>query len=259
MIRMLELVWGEGYMAPGGPQKTDDLVRGLKLRGKNVLDIGSGLGGPACHLSETHRAVVTGIDVEPELVKLARLRAESCKLQDRATFLLVTPGPLPFPDESFDAIVSAGAITQVPDKQQLFAECLRVLKPGGAMRNFEWTTPLEQPSEDLRYFFEMEGLSYALDSPATYAQLLADAGFAEVGVEDDTEWYRRQCRKEYEAMQNELYPRMVDLLGQADADHFVEDWRSMVVVFENGDLTQTMCRSVKPQASGGRVKRFFAG
>ena len=45
MIRMLELIWGEGFMAPGGPAKVDDLVSGLDLQGKRVLDIGSGLGG----------------------------------------------------------------------------------------------------------------------------------------------------------------------------------------------------------------------
>ncbi len=101
----------------------------------------------------------------------------------------------------------------------------------------------------MRYFFEMEGLTYALETPESYAELLAAAGFTEISVEDDTDWYRRQCRKEYETMQGDLYPRMVDLLGRQDADHFVEDWRSMVVVFEKGDLTQTICRSRKPGAA----------
>lgn len=247
MIRMLELIWGEGYMAPGGPDKTDDLVRGLKLRDQRVLDIGSGLGGPACHLAERHRALVTGIDIEPQLIRLARERAASRKLQHRACFLQVQPGPLPFEDNSFDVIVSAGTFTQIAAKRDLFAECLRVLEPGGVLHNFDWTTPLAEPSAELRYFFEMEGLTYALDTPATYARLLAEAGFTDIRVEDDTDWYRRQSREEYESMQGDLYPRMVELLGQPDADHFVEDWRSMVVVFEKGDLTQTLCRSRKPR------------
>lgn len=247
MIRMLELIWGEGYMAPGGPENTDNLVRGLKLRGRRVLDIGSGLGGPACHLAERHLALVTGIDIEPQLIRLARERAASRKLRQRACFLQVQPGPLPFEDNSFDVIVSAGTFTQIATKGELFAECLRVLEPGGVLRNFDWTTPLAEPSAALRYFFEMEGLTYALDTPATYAQLLAEAGFTDIRVEDDTDWYRRQSREEYESMQGDLYPRMVELLGQQDADHFVEDWRSMVVVFEKGDLTQTLCHSRKPR------------
>ena len=257
MIDMLELIWGEGYMAPGGPAKTDDLVQGLDLRGKRVLDIGSGLGGPACHLAGRHRAAVTGIDIEPQLVELARRRAQTLELQSRLNFLLVQPGSLPFPDESFDVIVSAGTFTQIAAKRELFAECLRVLVPGGALHNFDWTTPLDSPSDELRYFFEMEGLTYALDTPATYAELLEATGFADVQVEDDTDWYRRQSREEYEAMQGDLYPRMVDLLGREDAEHFVEDWRSMVVVFEKGDLTQTLCRSRKP-GSHGRFSRLFA-
>lgn len=257
MIRMLELIWGEGYMVPGGPAKTDDLVRGLNLRGKHVLDIGSGLGGPACHLARQHRAIVTGIDIEPQLIELARQRAKTHTLENRLNFLLVEPGPLPFPDASFDVIVSAGTFTQIASKRELFAECLRVLAPGGALHNFDWTTPLHSPSDELRYFFEMEGLTYALDTPTTYAELLQAAGFTDVRVEDDTDWYRRRSRQEYESIQGELYPRMVELLGQKDADHFVEDWRSMVVVFEKGDLTQTLCRSRKPDA-GGRIRRLFA-
>jgi phosphoethanolamine N-methyltransferase len=246
MIRMLELVWGEGYMAPGGPGKVDDLVRGLKLRGRRVLDIGSGLGGPACHLAEKYRALVTGIDIEPQLVAKSRKRARQQGLQSEVAFLLVQPGPLPFPERSFDVVVSSGAFTQIADKQSLFAECHRVLEPRGYLHVFDWTTPLEETSEELAYFFEMEGLTYALETPAKYRQMLETTGFRNIRIDDDTPWYRSLCREEYEAMRGDLYPRMVELLGQADADHFVEDWRSLVVVFEKGHLTQTVCRARKP-------------
>jgi SAM-dependent methyltransferase len=246
MIKLLELIWGEGFMAPGGPGKVDDLVRGLALGGQDVLDIGSGLGGPGCHLAASHGAVVTGIDIEPQLVDIANRRAMREGLEQRARFVLVEPGPLPFADATFDVVISSGALTQIPDKAGLLAEALRVLRPGGAMRNFEWTKSVEELSEDLLYFFKMEGLTYALETPATYARLLGQVGFVDITTADDTGWYRRGVREEYERMKGDLYPRMQSLLGVADADHFVEDWRSMVVVFENGELTQTVCRSRKP-------------
>jgi cyclopropane fatty-acyl-phospholipid synthase-like methyltransferase len=249
MITLLELIWGEGYMAPGGPAKVDELVAGLELRGKDVLDIGSGLGGPACHLAAAHGARLTGIDIEPQLVDIANRRARDQGLASRARFVLVEPGPLPFEDRSFDLVLSSGALTQIADKAGLLAEALRVLRPGGAMRNFEWTKATEQLTEELLYFFKMEGLTYALETPASYARLLGEAGFTDIATRDDTPWYRRGVREEYERMQGELHPRMTELLGRADADHFVEDWRSMVTVFENGQLTQTVCHARKPAAA----------
>ena len=248
MIKILEMIWGEGFMAPGGTELVDRLVNGLELENRQVLDIGSGLGGPDCHLAARHGPFVTGIDIEPQLISIAKKRAKARGLQERAHFRLVQPGPLPFEDDTFDVVISAGAITQITDKSGIFSEALRVLKPGGYLRSFDWTTSRPEPSADMRYFFEMEGLTYALEQPETYARLLETAGFENVEVTDDTPWYRTGVRQEYEQMKSELYPAMRELLGEKDAAHFVEDWRSMVVVFENGELTQTLCRAQKSTA-----------
>jgi phosphoethanolamine N-methyltransferase len=246
MIKMLELIWGEGFMAPGGSELVDKLVTGLDLEGKRLLDIGSGLGGPCCYLAEKHGAIVTGVDIEPQLVEISNRTARERGLAGRAEFKLVEPGPLPFTDGSFDIVISAGAITQIPDKPAIFAECFRILKTGGVLRNFDWTAASEKPSEDLRYFFEVEDLSYALELPGAYENHLQEAGFSGISVSDDSGWYRRQSREEYDLLRGSLYQRMVDLLGKADADHFVENWRAMAIVFEKGDLTQTIFRSIKP-------------
>jgi phosphoethanolamine N-methyltransferase len=245
MIRMLELIWGEGYMAPGGTGLTDSLVDGLDLAGKNVLDIGSGLGGPVCHLAKAHGAVATGVDIEPHLIELSRRRAQQMGVRERAHFVLVEPGPLPFEDNTFDAVISAGALTQIADKAGIFSEVLRVLRPGGSLRSYEWTTSAAEPSADMIYFFKMEGLTYALETAQAYGRLLRETGFVDVQVIDDTPWYRRQAGEEYERMRGELYSRMIELLGRKDADHFVEDWRSMVVVWQSGELTQHVIRARK--------------
>jgi cyclopropane fatty-acyl-phospholipid synthase-like methyltransferase len=45
MLDMLQIIWGEGYLSPGGPQAVREIMQGLDLAGKRVLDIGCGIGG----------------------------------------------------------------------------------------------------------------------------------------------------------------------------------------------------------------------
>ena len=63
MVAMLELIWGEGYMAPGGPGNVARLLDGIETRGKRILDVGCGIGGPALEMIETFQPHVVLIDV----------------------------------------------------------------------------------------------------------------------------------------------------------------------------------------------------
>ena len=47
-------------------------------------------------------------------------------------------------------------------------------------------------------------------------------------------------------IKGDLYPRMVERLGQVDADHFVENWRAMVIVIDKGEMRQGYCRGRRP-------------
>lgn len=246
MVTMLELIWGMGYMAPGGPGNVAKLLSGIETQGKRILDIGCGIGGPAFEMARTHGADVVGIDLEAPLIARANKAATKLGLSDRCTFQTVEVGPLPFPDESFDIIISSGAFTQIADKAAILGESWRVLKPGGYLSCYDWLKRGGDYSEEMRYWFEVEGLTYALETLPGYAELFIDAGFDDVVVEDATDWYREESRREYELMDGELYPQMVELLGQKDADHFVENWRAMVVVINKGEMRQGYCRGRRP-------------
>ena len=117
--------------------------------------------------------------------------------------------------------------------------------PDGSVSCYEWTKPEGPISEDMKYFFEMEGLTYALETPETYQALFRSVGFGETSVTDGSNWYRRRSREEYELIKGDMYAQLVETIGQKDADHFVKDWRSMVVVCEKGELKQTYCRAHK--------------
>lgn len=246
MIILLEWLWGEGFMAPGGEGNVDRLVKGLDLEGRQLLDIGCGLGGPAFILAEKYGARVTGIDLEAHLIERAQHRAREKGLEQQVEFLHVDPGPLDFPDSSFDVVLTSGALTQTEDKAGIFSEISRVLKPGGVLTSYEWLKNDGELSADMLYFFEMEGLTYRLVTLEDFGSLLAQSGFNEITLEDASEWYRNESRREYELISGPEYSRVLDLVGQKDGDHLVEDWRSMVVVCEKGELLQGYIRGRKP-------------
>ena len=247
MVAMLELIWGEGYMAPGGPGNVARMLKGIDTRGKRVLDIGCGIGGPAFEMARTHSANVVGIDLEDPLVARATQAAADLGLSDKCTFQTVTAGPLPFDDESFDIVISAGAFTQIEDKAGILGESLRVLKPGGYLSCYDWLKSDGEYSEDMHYWFKLEGLTYELETLHGYRDQFFNCGFVDVVAEDATAWYREQARREYDLIRGDLYPRMVELLGQQDADHFVENWRALVTVIDKGEMRQGYCRGRRPE------------
>ncbi|HEY9548856.1 MAG TPA: methyltransferase domain-containing protein, partial [Kiloniellaceae bacterium] len=71
-IERLHLIWGAAFLSPGGPEEVREIVRGLDLEDRQVLDIGCGTGGPAIVLARDSGARVTGLDVEPQLIERAR-------------------------------------------------------------------------------------------------------------------------------------------------------------------------------------------
>jgi len=244
-VQMLELIWGEGYMAPGGPGNVAKLLRGTNPRGRRILDIGCGIGGPAFEMLRTHGAQVVGIDLEEPLIERAKADARKLGLQEHCQFQTVTVGPLPFPDESFDIVTSSGALTQTGNKAALLDECMRVLTPGGHLSCYEWMRSDQEYSDDMHHWFEVEGLTYVMEELSDYADRFRAAGFNDVVATDATPWYQVEARREYELIKGELYPRVVTLLGSDDADHFVEDWRAMLVVIDSGEMRQGYCRGTK--------------
>ncbi len=178
-IRFLGALWGDGYLSPGGPDEVDRVLEGISLKGKTVLDIGCGSGGITLHLVEKHCAAhATGFDVEVPVIEAARRRAEKRGLSSRARFVQAPPGRLPFADASFDMVFSKDALLHVADKEALFAEIFRVLKPGGVFAASNWMISHDgEPSPDMKAYIAAEGLSFSMASPARYTEAMERAGF----------------------------------------------------------------------------------
>jgi arsenite methyltransferase len=103
--------------------------------GERVLDLGSGAGTDSLVAAQMVGELgrVTGIDMTPEM--LAKARAAAAEMgASNVEFVESEAEQLPFPDRSFDVVVSNGVIDLIPDKDSVFAEVFRVLVPGGRMQ-----------------------------------------------------------------------------------------------------------------------------
>ena len=138
-VDRLQILWGEGFLAAGGPEAVKEIAGDIDLAGKTVLDIGCGIGGPAIVLArDLGAARIVAIDVEPHLLRHAAKNAEKAGVAEKIAFQLVEPGPLPFDDTSFDVVFSKDALVHIPDKAAIFPDVLRVLRPGGGFVASDW-------------------------------------------------------------------------------------------------------------------------
>ena len=248
LIGLLELVWGEGWLSPGGPEEVATAINDIDFRGKTVLDIGCGIGGVDFHLIESHGALyVTGIDVEDTVLTLARQRAEARSLAERCGFVKVWPGPLAFPPASFDIVFSKDAVVHIPDKHTLMRDVFRILKPGGWFVASDWLIGHDgDPSPQMKAYIAAEGLDFGMASPHRYRAALTEAGFRNIAITSRNDWYRRTARAELAQMKGPLYGKAVDRLGKEFVDHNIDIWSKMVVVLDAGEHCPTHLRGQKP-------------
>ena len=110
---------------------------------------------------------MTGFDVERPGHRRGPRAGAKRGLSDRADFVQAPPGPLPFADGAFDVVFSKDALLHVPDKDALFREIFRVLKPGGVFAASNWMIGHDgEPSPDMKAYVAAEGLSFSMASPA---------------------------------------------------------------------------------------------
>jgi arsenite methyltransferase len=103
--------------------------------GEDVLDVGCGAGTDslvAAQMVSPHGSVI-GIDMTAEMLAKARAAAEEMGRRN-VEFVEAEAERLPFPDERFDVVISNGVIDLIPDKDAVFSELNRVLKPGGRIQ-----------------------------------------------------------------------------------------------------------------------------
>ncbi|MEM7293350.1 MAG: methyltransferase domain-containing protein [Pseudomonadota bacterium] len=249
LLDVLETVWGEGFLSPGGVDEVDAYLEGIDLGGKSVLDIGCGVGGVDLHLVKAHGArMVTGIDVECDLIPRCQRLAEKYDISNAVEFSCVEPGPLPFGDNAFDIVTSKDSIIHILDKVALAADIHRVLAPGGWFVASDWLCGFDAPSPEMQAYVEAEGLDFGLATVQVYIDAMQAAGFVDIDTTDRNSWYRETARSERDQLAGEHFEQLSAAVGEEFLRHQIDVWDKMIVALDQGQLRPTHLRGRKPDA-----------
>ncbi len=217
-----------------GRMATLELAEQMKLsEDSRVLDIGSGLGGPARTLAEEYGCHVTGLDLTQAYCDAAEVMSDWVNLGERVAFQQGDATNLPFANNQFDAAMTIHVAMNIPAKDKMYEQARRVVKPGGIFAVYD---VLQGEGGDVLFpvpWARDTSISH-LATPDEMKSLLADAGFKVLDVHDSTD----ESQSWFEARMAQSDPSLVTtqlLFG----DDFPEMARNQV-----RNLTERRIRTV---------------
>lgn len=246
--QQLEAAYGKGMMSEGGTQAIEHLFDGVDMKGKLALDIGSGLGGVAFFVADTYNSSVIGLEINSWMVAEAKRRTPS-HLVGRVDFVKCDPDAAwPFADSSFDVIYSKGVLTHAEDKNGIFDECYRILKPGGMLvLSDALSGETRMWGEHIGRLNELESLNMYPESESGYKALIEQHKFILKSVRDDD----KQCHQ----WTLELINRLKDTsmrsehltyFDESELAAHIEGYEAMRKALEAGELRSVRFIATKP-------------
>src|SRR5438067_7133180 len=150
-------------------------LAGLRV-GERVLDIGSGIGGPSRFLASRYGCQVEGIDLTAEFCRVAEMLTRLTGLTGKVGYRQGNALDLPFEEMTFDVVWSQNASMNIADRDRLYAEMHRVIKPGGKLALQEVASGSGGPPHYPVQWARTPDISFLYSQEAIRAKLEA-AGF----------------------------------------------------------------------------------
>jgi cyclopropane fatty-acyl-phospholipid synthase-like methyltransferase len=219
----------------GGLAATDTLAHLANVGGSShVIDVCSGLGGPARYFAHHYGCRVTGIDLNQSRVDSAIRLTKMVGLEGRVSFHHANAISTALPSAKFDSLIAQEAFCHIPDKLELLTECVRVLKPGGLIAFtdvLEGTSMLAPVRERLRQEMTFTELN-TLDG---YQLLLETSGCEMKMVEDlSKEWERVLVNRL--AMYRGLKDQTIARFGSSHFEKWDRTYSFFVDLYASGEL-----------------------
>jgi phosphoethanolamine N-methyltransferase len=217
-IETMEMLYGTGYLSMGGDDEVAGIVEQVDVAGKDVLDIGCGLGGALIALARNHAAGhVHGIDIDAGVLERATVLVNAAGLQDQISLTRFDPGPLPLADESFDLVFLTAVSCHIEDLVPFFSEIRRVIRPGGHLVGGEWFKRFD--NEAYREWDELlreRGLNFYFVTAGELRSALVDSGFEKASIIDRSTDMAALAQGYLNRVQQELQDRFRDAMGEEE-------------------------------------------
>jgi sarcosine/dimethylglycine N-methyltransferase len=219
----------------GGLEAVDILAEKAGInRASRVLDVCSGMGGPARYLASRLACRVTGLDLTKSRYEGAIRLTEMVGLDHLVEFRLGDALEMPFADATFDVAISQEAFAHVPDKPRLIAECARVVRRGGVIAFTDvMSKETLEPAALARLQREMAAAN--LESLDGYCRLLAAAGCTVMESEDLSDYWTEILKQRLE-MYRGLKDTTIAKFGEDHFRRWDETYAFFVGLFAAGQL-----------------------
>ena len=223
-IKTMEMLYGSGYLSMGGDDEVANIVARVDVAGKDVLDIGCGLGGALIALTRNHHARhAHGIDIDAGVLERASALVRAAGLHERISLTRFEPGPLPLADASFDLVFLTAVSCHIQDLAPFFAEIWRVIRPGGQLVGGEWFRRLDnQAYREWDELLRDRGLNFYFVTTEQFEAALLESGFEETSIVDRSSVMETVAQGYLDHVQHELKDRLLDAMGEEDYSAFLE-------------------------------------
>lgn len=167
-----------------GTDAVDEAARMLEADATTrILEIGSGIGGPARYMAQSTGCKVTALELQPDLNALSEQLTGRCGLADQIEHVCGNVLDKPLDGRTYDAIMSFLVFLHIPPRSELFSVCHAALKPGGCMVIEDYIKLKEPTAQDAEALQVKVQCPYLPDME-TYREHLEGAGFVSVEIED---------------------------------------------------------------------------
>ena len=252
VIASIEMVYGEGFLSPGGEAAVARIVNGIDLSGCDVLEVGCGLGGVLLALVNNHGVThVHGIDLESAVLERAAKRIEAAGIADKVKLEQTVPGPFPVTNNSVDAVMCRAMLCHILDKEPFYEEIIRVIRPGGFLIGSDWYLgPDARHSRDYLMWhnsMKRSGLDFYFAEPEETIVAFKNAGFDGVTLIDDTDFLMEESNGHLSKITGPSSEALIDAIGIEGHQTIIARTQYRIAALSCGALMHMRFQAQKPE------------